>query len=485
MLYKKNLINLLISYTGLFLGLFNTLIKPKVITSGEIGVLATIISIGTVLQLITQFGLSGVLMKYYPEYNKTPESRSRFIFSVLSITSVLLILVSFLLYFSESIICNYFHDPLLNKYFYYSMIFLTISHTQAIFERISRIIYISVKYNFITNFLTKSIHTTFLVYMLMSDIQFNVYFIFFATLNALSVSLTIFLVFKNIEFDLKLKYFIPEVAFIKKVSNYSFFMLISSLSGIMVVNIDKIMIGHYLDLNQTGIYTIAITVSGTLAIILNSSLMITQPKLSVAINDNNKNIMRELYSENIANNLYFGTIVLILISVFSSNILSFLGKEYSSGTFVVFFIALGYYANIFVGPCGEIISVSKYYKFDFYSRIFLAGVVIFSNYIFIPIMGITGAALATFLNFIIYDAMKSFYAYKVFKIHPFTFLNLKFMLSGLIVFLPIAIIKYFIDLDLLMIILISIFTIIAYELIVSIIFHYNYSISNKLKKRFV
>ncbi len=483
-MFKHNIYNLILSYIVLFLGFFNTLIKPKVITSEQIGVLATVISIATILQLVTHFGYSGVLMKFYPEYKNSEESRSKFVLSILSITTFLLIIVTALLYLSKDIIFEYFNQPLLVKYFYYIIVFLILTHTISIFERMALITFVSIQSNFITNFLKKGIHFIFLILMLIYGIQFDVYFKFFAILSLVSVILTAYIVFKNMEIKWKLGYFIPEFSLIKKVSNYSFFMLISSLSGVMVVNIDKIMIGHYLDFSQTGIYAIAIAISSTLAIVLQAFLRIVQPKLAQALANDNQTQMKALYSENIANNLYFGTIILVLITVFSYDILSFLGKEYSTGSYVIIFIALGHYANLFVGTCGEIIALSKFYKFDFYSRIFLAVIVILSNYLLIPVLGITGAALATCLNFILYDIFKSVYAYRKFNIMPLTFMNFKFIISGVIILTFLLIVKYYMSFNLLTIILFSIFAFIIYDIIMSFVFHYNYSVINKLRIRF-
>ena len=482
-MFKGNIYNLILSYIGLFLGFFNTIIKPKVITAEQIGAIATIISIATILQLLTQFGYSGVLMKYYPKYKTTKESRSKFILSILSITTLLLIIVLISLYLSKNIILNYFNEPLLDHYFYYTIIFLVLTHTLSIFERISQIIFVSVQSNFITNFLKKGIHFIFLIFMFIYGIQFDVYFRFFAVLSLVSVILTAYVVFRNMEIEWKLKYFVPEYSLIRNVSSYSFFMLISNLSGIMVVNIDKIMIGYYLDFSHTGIYSISLAISGTLAIILSSFLRIVQPKLSIAILKNNNNAVKLLYSENIANNLYFGTIILVLITVFSYDILSYLGKEYSAGSYAIIFIALGYYANLFVGTCGEIIALSKFYKFDFYSRIFLTIIVILSNYLLIPILGITGAALATCINFVLYDIFKSVYAYKKFSIHPFTKNNIQFMVSGIIVLALIYTFKYLFSINLFSIIIISFISFIIYDIIISYIFNYKYSFLNKLREK--
>jgi O-antigen/teichoic acid export membrane protein len=484
-MFKHNIYNLIISYIGLFLGFFNTIIKPKVILSEEIGVLATIISIATILQLLTQFGMSGVLMKYYPEFANSKRSKSKFILSILSITTVLLLIVVTILYFSKSYILGYFNEPLLDHYFVFIIIFLILTHLSSIFGRMAQIIFISVQSNFITNILKKVIHTLFLIYMLIYGIGFDTYFKFFTILSIVSVVAVSYIVFKNMEIELKFKYFIPEFELIKKVSNYSFFMLISSLSGIMVVNIDKIMIGHYLDFSQTGIYAIALAISSALAIILGAFLRIVQPQLANAISNNDYNKMNKVYNENIANNLYFGTIIFVLISVFSFDILSFLGKEYSTGNYVIILIASGHYANLFVGSCGEVIALSKFYRFNFYSRIFLLIIVVLSNYLFIPIWGITGAALATCLNYLLYDLFKTIYAYKKFGIHPLTFMNLKFLISGLIVFTLTFLTKNYLSRSIISITVIFFISVIVYDLMLSYIFNYKYSFINKVKAKYL
>ena len=43
-MYKQNILNLILSYTGMFLGIFNTLIKPKVLSPEEIGLIAFLMS---------------------------------------------------------------------------------------------------------------------------------------------------------------------------------------------------------------------------------------------------------------------------------------------------------------------------------------------------------------------------------------------------------------------------------------------------------
>jgi len=260
-------------------------------------------------------------------------------------------------------------------------------------------------------------------------------------------------------------------------------MLVASISGNLANNLDKIMIGHYLSLSKTGIYAIALTVSSMMNIIFESFSRITQPRLSEYVQSGNIPEMRKAFYENLYNNIHFGVIVFFLISVFSHDILSILGKEYAEGAAVIVIIAIGQLSNLSVGMCGEILSLSKYYKFDFYSRTALIFVVIASNAVFIPIFGITGAAVATSSNLIIYDIFKMIYAYKKFGIHPFTKTTLKFYISGFIIAVPVWFIRGIIPMNLINLSFISFFSFLVYDIILGYGFNYEYSILRKINKK--
>lgn len=482
-LFKKNIINLIISYFGLAVGLFNTVFKPKILTSEEIGIFSTIISLTLVLQLLTFGGSLGVLMKYYPKYKDTPD-KARFVSSVVMFSYILLGFIIVILFVIKNLILAYYNNGSLEEYFIYIPVYLILSHTTEICERLSRVIFVSVRSNIIRNVYFKFLNFAFLLLMFFNGISFGTYLIFFIFLNLFTVIQLVFLTVKHLDVRWTIKNILPDFKFLRQFSSYAFFMMISSLSGVIAGNVDKIMIGHYLSLSKTGIYSIALAITTTMNIIFDSFARITQPKLAEHLESGQPGGLRDAYYENLYNNIFFGVIAYTLLCVFSHDILSLLGKEYSEGSYVIVLIATGLLFNLNAGMCGEVIALSKFYKFDFYSRTSLIFIVIASNTLFIPVFGITGAAVATASNYIIYDIMKIIYAFKKFGFHPLTLRTLSFYISGLAVGILTYFTKEMIHSNLAAIGAISIFSFIIYDLILGYVFRYEYSISKKLIKKY-
>ncbi|MGD9706805.1 MAG: lipopolysaccharide biosynthesis protein [Candidatus Delongbacteria bacterium] len=478
-MFRKNLINLIISYLGLAVGLFNTVFKPKVLTSEEIGIFSTIISLTFLIQIFTFGGSLSVLMKFYPKFEKTPE-KTKFITSVLAFSYMLLAISILILFGVKNWILTFYNNNSLDSYFFYLTIYLVLSHTIEICERLSRILFVSVKSNIIRNIYFRFLHFTFLLLMYFKSISFGSYMLFFVSLNFLTVIQLVFLSVKNLRINFKFRDIIPDFYFLKQFASYSFFMMISSLSGVVTANLDKIMIGHYLSLSKTGIYSIALAITSTMNIIFDSFARITQPKLSEHLEKENKEDLKNAYYENLYNNIHFGVIAYTLLCVFSHDILSALGKEYSEGSLIIVIIATGLLFNLNAGMCGEVIALSKFYKFDFYSRISLIFIVIASNIILIPIFGITGASVATASNYIFYDLIKIIYAFRKFGLHPITWRSGSFYISGLIIGIVTYLSKELIPSNLGFIAVISVFSFIVYDLILGYIFKYEFSLTKKL-----
>ena len=72
------------------------------------------------------------------------------------------------------------------------------------------------------------------------------------------------------------------------------------------------------------------------------------------------------------------------------------------------------------GVNGQIISVSKYYRFDTTTAILLGFLTILTNYIFIPIWHVEGAAFATALTIVVFNLIRFLFVLVKLKLQPFT-----------------------------------------------------------------
>ena len=78
------------------------------------------------------------------------------------------------------------------------------------------------------------------------------------------------------------------------------------------------------------------------------------------------------------------------------NIFKFLPQEFAEGRYVILFVGLAMLTESFGGNSGIIISLSKYYKIGTVFSLINLSLIVVTNFIFIPIWGIAGAAFATF-----------------------------------------------------------------------------------------
>jgi O-antigen/teichoic acid export membrane protein len=88
-----------------------------------------------------------------------------------------------------------------------------------------------------------------------------------------------------------------------------------------------------------------------------------------------------------------------------------------------------------IGTNGAILTNSKYYRAMFYYAIGMAVSVIVLNKILIQMMGIQGAALATFLVVALFSVLKILYVRARMQLQPYTAKTIKLLVLILMLFL--------------------------------------------------
>ena len=141
-------------------------------------------------------------------------------------------------------------------------------------------------------------------------------------------------------------------------------------------------------------------------------------QISKYIKVDNNIKLEKIYKENTKQQIYIGLFLLICLISFSKEVLALMGKEYVSGYMVLILIGISQMINIGTGMCGNIIGLSKFYKYEAYFNMFLLAVTVGTNMLFIPLYGIVGAAFATALTLPLINVMKVIFVYRKFNVHP-------------------------------------------------------------------
>jgi O-antigen/teichoic acid export membrane protein len=216
--------------------------------------------------------------------------------------------------------------------------------------------------------------------------------------------------------------------FYKEFASYSLFMFLSGFAGTLTVSVDKLMLGDMLDLSSVGLYTVAYTLVTVLTVVGSGFGKPSIPLVATYWNANEEGKIKQLYCSNANQMLFIGGFLFCCIGFCGESVLGLLGEEYRLAYWALFFLALGEFVNLASGLCGTIISFSRYYKFDFWTRCLLAVITVLTNLWLIPKYGITGAALASLFALAGYNIIKVVFVFQKFKMIPYDLDSVKISL---------------------------------------------------------
>ena len=219
----------------------------------------------------------------------------------------------------------------------------------------------------------------------------------------------------------------------KRILNFGLYSVLGAGGTQIILQIDSIMVNGTLGLKTGGIYIIAFFIGQVIEM---PKRMITQVSTTLLVQSFNKGDMKtvsRLYRQTSINQMIIGALLFIGIWANLRNIYHFVphGEEYIQGFYVVLFIGLGKLSDMLFGTNGEIIVMSKYFRFNVLAVSILAGLTIILNIILIPRYGIEGAAVASFFAMLCFNVVKYLFVWIKFRIQPFTISTLKFIMIAL------------------------------------------------------
>ena len=235
-----------------------------------------------------------------------------------------------------------------------------------------------------------------------------------------TLGIMVYLVQKgNFKFTLNLKFLKNNR--LKNIAVFAGFGILSSLGSGLANKLDVFMVTDMLNFSKTGVYSIAMSITGSMILATGPLLSISGPILLESLAKNDIVHVQEIYKKSSVNLFVFGSLLLVLIWVNVDSIFDVLpnGEKYSEGKIVILILGVAKLADMITSVNEVIISYSKYFRFNLYALLLLGILNIGANLLFIPMFDIAGAALATCLSIVLYNGAKTLFIYHKFGIHPF------------------------------------------------------------------
>jgi O-antigen/teichoic acid export membrane protein len=226
----------------------------------------------------------------------------------------------------------------------------------------------------------------------------------------------------------------PDFAFLnkdlrKEMISVGFYGILASFSGILVMNIDVLMINDMLGLGAAGIYTVTFYFGTLMLVPLRTMGKISSVVISDAWKKNDLDTIIDIYKRSSLSLSVVGMLLFIGIWGNIDNVYHIISLDYLPGKMVIFYIGISNLLDIALGVSPHIIVNSKYYKYLSYFMVLFAIMLIVSNLLLIPEFGIVGAAIASLISKFLFNVVKFTFLYKKFGFQPF---DMKFPLLILI-----------------------------------------------------
>jgi len=211
---------------------------------------------------------------------------------------------------------------------------------------------------------------------------------------------------------------------------YSLTVALISGIGLMLQNIDKIMISAYLDLSRVGIYKVAQNYVSLISVFV-TPFIAFWPVISKLYNENNIGQI-EIEMKRIVRIVTYLVIPMFFIFLFLGNdLLAIFGEAYvtEEAELALIILSFSFLIDAVSGPIGSILTMTKYAKLALYNNIASLLINITLNLILIGRFGIVGVAIATGVSIIANNLISIFQVKILLGILSYDYRNLIQILS--------------------------------------------------------
>ncbi len=216
----------------------------------------------------------------------------------------------------------------------------------------------------------------------------------------------------------------------KKFLGYSSNMLFVSFTYFLMGQVNRLILGIYLDAKSVGMYTISDTVAQLSVFFLTAFNSIFAAIISELYHTGDRKTLAKMYAD-ITRWIVILTLPLtIWMIVFSEQILSIFGKEYTQAKYVLIFLAMGQFVNAAVGSNGFMLLMTKHQKLEMINGVLIASLNILLNIILVPKLGIIGSAIAGMIAISGVNILKMVEVYLTLGMIPYNTKYIKPIISG-------------------------------------------------------
>lgn len=420
------------SYLGVLIGFLSIyLIQPHVLTLEQFGLLGVLTPFSILFAQISILGFNATA-RIFPYFRDEKNQHNGYLGLACLVGLIGFVLFCIAAYFFKDLIVQEKHseNSLFSKY-YWQLIPLTFfTLFFNIFELYSRMLYDTVAGKILREFTKRIFILIALLLLFFPFVTFEIFMWLWLLSSIIPTGMIAYRLYKRKQLSFRLNLKFIDKPLRKQIIHLCGFGILTGASPFIIENVDKYMIIEKFGLSTTGIYTLAFAFASIISLPARSLHGIAYAVIAEAWKNRNMQEIKSVYRKSCITQLVTTLFLFLLIWVNIDNIYAILPPEYAEGQYVIFFVGLAYLIDASTGVNGVILATSKFYKYESFFNVALIGITIAANLIFIPLYGITGAAIASAMTYLIFNLARFLFILFLFKMQPFSLKTLLAIICG-------------------------------------------------------
>ncbi len=409
---RQALSNTVLTYLGIGLGFVNVvLLYPKVLQPDQFGLTRLLVAMVTIIAQVAQLGAENTVIRYFP-YFRDPLRKHRGLLGMLLLFGTAMGLITmFVLGLLHGSFSQVFNDKtgLWEKY---GLLLLPLVLGEIYFillRSYSRSLRRTVQPTFIREFLLRLLQMGLILFQGWRPMDFGLFMMLYTGLFLLCTLLLMADLWMSGHFNLGLAERRLPGRLRRSMVTYSGFTLSASLAGIVLGNMDQLMIGALLGdgLKNVAYYSVAFYFGSVIAAPGRALHQAAMPAVADAWKRRDMPVLRVIYQRSSLVQTVVSGFLFLLMWMSIDDLFTLLPAEYAGAAGVALVIGLAYLLNSMVGLSVGIISMSRSYRLDAMSSIALLVLNGVANYFLVRSMGIVGAAWATLLSIVLVNSFRT------------------------------------------------------------------------------
>jgi O-antigen/teichoic acid export membrane protein len=420
---RQSFKNSILTYVGVLIGTFSTIFIYPLVDKHDWGMVQFMADTAKFFAPIAAFASSLTVVNFFPQFKDENKQNNGFFFFMMTWTLVSSLCFIALAYLFQDTFALFFKG---NEYVFIQILpfilFATVLNAQINFFQ-----------TFISLFNRIAIPTIFVNLFVKIGQPILILLYFYGVISLFDILRGLILIFISIVIaliiytkSLKQLHLRPNFTKLKKglvhkMLGYSSFNLFVSLGGLLAVYVDKIFVTARLGFDAGAIFNVPMVIAEAIDVPRKAISGIASPLISDYMTHENYLEVEKIYQKSALTQLIAGVFLLAgawacadaLYDLMPKN-----GEGYRVGKWAILVLGLARIVDMATGTNAEIITYSKYYRFNFISLTVLAVLNISLNLLLIDWYGIIGSAIATLISMTIVNSWRLIYLKNKIGIQP-------------------------------------------------------------------